>query len=82
MDNEYNLSSTEDSLNNKLIEISDRIEESIANLKDDFDKIGVTGDVWTGNGANVAKETFDELITKYNSFVEINREYVGYLDKK
>lgn len=82
MDNEYNLSSTEDSLSNNLIEISMRIEESISNLKEDFDKIGINGEVWTGKVANVSKETFDELVTKYNNFKEVDREYVEYLDKR
>ena len=58
------------------------IEESINKLKSDFDRIGVNGDVWTGKVANISKETFDELVTKYYEFKNIDREYIDYLDRK
>ena len=83
MDNQVDdISFTEDSLNNDLIQVSMKIEESINQLKKYFDKIGTDGEVWDGNVANVTKETFEELVTKYYSFRELDKEYIEYLDRK
>ena len=82
MDNGNTTSFIEENPSNELIEASMKIEESINKLKSDFDRIGVNGDVWTGKVANISKETFDELVTKYYEFKNIDREYIDYLDRK
>ena len=82
MDNEYNINLIEDDSSNKLIELSMKIEDCINNLEKSFKRIGDNGDVWTGEVSNIAKETFEELITKYYEFRDLDKKYIEYLDKK
>lgn len=67
-------------LASEIKKISGQIEDIIANLNDqDYIRIGDNGDVWTGDAANVANRTFEELSSKYSKFLSTTNECADYL---
>lgn len=60
--------------------ISGQIEDVISVLNDqDYIRIGDNGDVWTGDAACVAHQTFEELSNKYSKFLSVTNECADYL---
>ncbi len=57
-----------------------KLEELMSILKDeDYVRIGDGGDVWTGDVATMAKQTFEELVVKFPDFVDSVSDYADYL---
>lgn len=68
------------SLAGQLKMLSGQIDDLLSVLKDqDYIRIGENGDVWTGDAADMARQTFDELVAKFPDFVNSINEYADYL---
>lgn len=79
MDNKLSYSDIT-SLAGELKTISGQIEDLISVLKDqDYIRIGDSGDIWTGDAAEAAHKTFEELTDKFPNFVKSVNDYSDYL---
>lgn len=69
-----------ESLALSLKSISSKVENILDVIKEeDYVKIGSDGDIWNGEAANMARETFDELLARFPEFMEIIDNYADYL---
>ena len=60
--------------------LSGQIEDLLSVLKEqDYVRIGDNGDIWTGDAADMARQTFDELVAKIPNFINSINEYADYL---
>lgn len=60
--------------------ISGQMEDIISVMRDqDYIRIGDNGDVWTGDAAVAAHQTFEELSNKYSKFLSVTNECADYL---
>lgn len=60
--------------------ISSKIEDLLSILKDqDYIRIGENGDIWTGDAADTAHQTFEDLVAKFPDFISSVNEYSDYL---
>ena len=59
--------------------ISSQIDELLLSVKEDYARIGDDGDIWTGDAAMVAHDTFDELVAKVPAYIKSINEYADYL---
>ena len=63
--------------------ITAEIDGLLTTLKDqDYIRIGQNGDVWTGDAAEVAHQTFEDLFARFPEFSTSINEYADYLVKK
>lgn len=60
----------------KLDKTSSEIENILNTLVDDYDKIGKGGNIWTGEAANIAKDTFETLSAKYSMYNKGIKKYI------
>ncbi len=68
------------SLAGNLKMVSGQIEDLLSVLKEqDYARIGDGGDVWTGDAALMARQTFDELVTRFPEFINSINDYADYL---
>lgn len=68
------------SLAGQLKVVSGQIEDLLSVLKDqDYIRIGDNGDVWTGDAAETAHQTFENLAMKFPEFIASVNEYADYL---
>lgn len=69
-----------DSLAISLKEASSKIEDILTTIQEeDYTRIGSDGDIWNGEAANMARQTFDELLAHFPDFIEITNNYADYL---
>lgn len=74
MNNNQNLEV--DNLISQLKSYTNQIEDILSSLKDqDYIRIGESGDVWTGDVAESAHQTFDSLVVKFPEFSSLINEY-------
>lgn len=62
----------------QLDKTSSEIENVLNTLIEDYSNIGKGGCIWTGDAAEIAKETFNNLVTKYSIY---NKEIKKYIEK-
>lgn len=66
----------------ELKQLSGQVEELISIIKnEDYTRFGDNGDIWTGDAAEVAHQTFEKLVDKVPSYVNSVNEYADYLVK-
>lgn len=61
----------------KLDKTSSEIKNILNTLIEDYANIGKGGNIWTGEAANIAKETFETFIAKYSMY---NKEIKKYIE--
>lgn len=60
--------------------ITAEIDDLLISLKEhDYIRIGQNGDIWTGDAADVAHQTFEDLIARFPEFGTSINEYADYL---
>ena len=59
--------------------LSGSLDDLLNVIKQDYTRIGDSGDIWTGDAANMAKQTFDDLVMKFPEFISSISEYADYL---
>ncbi len=60
--------------------ITAEIDDLLVTLREqDYVKIGQDGDVWTGDAADVAHQTFEDLVARFPEFSVSINEYADYL---
>ena len=67
------------SLAGQLKTLSSQINEVIQTINLDYKRIGDGGDIWTGDAADTARDTFDELTSKFPDFANAIDEFADYL---
>lgn len=68
-------------INKELLEqlknTSSDIEKLLGTLSlEYYDKISKGGNIWTGDAAEIAKETFENLVTKYSIYNKKIEKYI------
>lgn len=64
----------------ELKDITVEIENLLTTLKDqDYIRIGQNGDVWTGDVADIAHQTFEDLVARFPEFSTSINEFADYL---
>lgn len=70
------------SLVGELKKTTSQVEELLSKLKDqDYIRIGENGDVWVGDAADIAHQTFDDLIANFPSFLQTLNNYIDDVNK-
>lgn len=60
--------------------ITAELDDLLMNLKNqDYVRIGQNGDIWTGDAADVARQTFEDLVARFPEFSDSINEYADYL---
>lgn len=67
----------------ELKQLSGQVEELTSIIKnEDYTRFGDNGDLWTGDAAEVAHQTFDKLVDRVPNYVNSINEFADYLVKK
>ena len=63
----------------EIISLAGNLKMVSGQIEDLLSRIGDGGDVWTGDAALMARQTFDELVTRFPEFINSINDYADYL---